>query len=348
MAIKISTGDLLEEHTDAIVNTVNCVGIMGKGIALQFKRKWPANFRAYEAACRTGRMRLGHMFVFDAGGLLKPRYIINFPTKNHWRGKSNLADIEVGLLDLINQVRALDIRSIAIPPLGCGNGGLDWNEVRPLIERAFAKLPNIEVHLYAPAHDHAVRQLAAPESPPKMTPGRAAIIKVLAIYRELSYPLSKIEVQKLAYFLERAGENLRLKFVKHTYGPYSAALGHVLVTMDGTYISGVGDGSETSEIRVIPSALEAAENYLQENNSATLQRVQRVSDAIEGFQTPYGMELLSTVHWVGSSAVRPKSIDEVVTRVHLWNNRKKILMSARDISLAWHRLTDEKWVESFA
>lgn len=152
MAIRITQGDLLwQDDVDAIVNTVNCVGVMGKRIALQFRNKWPENFHAYEAACKANEVRLGHMFVFDSGGLVKPNYIINFPTKDHWRSKSSIEIIRGGLKDLVSQIRRLRIRSIAVPPLGCGNGGLEWKEVQPLIESAFAGMPDVEVRLFEPA-----------------------------------------------------------------------------------------------------------------------------------------------------------------------------------------------------
>jgi O-acetyl-ADP-ribose deacetylase (regulator of RNase III) len=145
MTVKTMRGDLLKQtDVDAIVNTVNCVGVMGKGIALQFRNKWPDNARAYEAACKARDVRPGRMFVFDAGGLVKPHFIVNFPTKDHWKGKSKIEFIGDGLVDLVAQVRRLRIKSIAIPPLGCGNGGLDWEDVRPLIEQAFADLPRTQ------------------------------------------------------------------------------------------------------------------------------------------------------------------------------------------------------------
>ena len=151
MTIRIVQGDLLKQHdVDAIVNTVNCVGVMGKGIALQFKNKWPDNFEAYSRACKAGEVRTGHMMVFDAGAFAQPHYIINFPTKQHWRDQSRIEFIAAGLVDLIAQVRRLAIRSIAVPPLGCGYGGLDWVVVRPLIESAFAQVPNVDVHLFEP------------------------------------------------------------------------------------------------------------------------------------------------------------------------------------------------------
>ena len=149
--IKLTQGDLLEQDdVDAIVNAVNCVGVMGKSIALQFKHRWPANFTEYAAACKAGRVRPGRMFIHVLGSLVQPKYIINFPTKDHWRQGSRIQFIEEGLVDLVAQVRRLGIRSISIPPLGCGNGGLHWADVRPLIQGAFELLPEVEVRLFEP------------------------------------------------------------------------------------------------------------------------------------------------------------------------------------------------------
>ena len=183
-------GDLLEHDVDAIVNTVNCVGVMGKGIALQFKNKWPENFKAYAAACKANEVRLGRMFIYDSGGLVKPNYIINCPTKQHWRGNSELKSIRDGPVDLIARIKELGIRSIAIPPLGCGNGGLKWAEVRPLIERAFVDLPHVEVRLFEPGSALDPKTMVVRTERPAMTAGRAAILQVIEIYREMEYGLS--------------------------------------------------------------------------------------------------------------------------------------------------------------
>ena len=149
--ITLTQGDLLkQDDVDAIVNAVNCVGVMGKGIALQFKHRWPANFTEYTAACKAGKVRPGRMFIRMLGRLVRPQYIINFPTKNHWREGSRIQFIEEGLVGLVTQVQCLGIRSIAIPPLGCGNGGLAWADVRPLIQGAFEPLPEVEVRLFEP------------------------------------------------------------------------------------------------------------------------------------------------------------------------------------------------------
>ncbi|MDQ8020680.1 MAG: macro domain-containing protein [Moraxellaceae bacterium] len=347
MTIKRVQGDLLKQtDVDAIVNTVNCVGVMGKGIALQFKNKWPANFRAYEAACKAGEVRPGKMFVFDSGGLVKPNFIINFPTKDHWRGNSRIEFIRDGLLDLVAQVRAFGIRSIAVPPLGCGNGGLEWDEVRPLIEHAFAALPDVEVRLFEPAGAPEAKSMEVRTERPRMTPGRAAILKVLDTYRGLNYGLSKIEVQKLAYFLQVAGEDLKLSFVKHQFGPYAEQLRHALNRMEGHYIRGVGDGVVEAEIEPVESALQEADVFIAHNDGGTdlLARVQRVGELIEGFQSPYGMELLATVHWVLTQEPDIHTSDDALRAVQTWNERKRRIMQPSHVQAAWSRLQATGWI----
>jgi O-acetyl-ADP-ribose deacetylase (regulator of RNase III) len=144
------TGNLLESEAEAWVNAVNCVGVMGKGIALQFKRAFPENFRSYQQACRDGLVRPGKMFTFRNGPSKNPRYIINFPTKRHWREKSKMEYIQNGLEAMVEEICKLGIRSVAVPPLGCGNGGLDWEEVRSLLERTFSRIPEVQVFVYCP------------------------------------------------------------------------------------------------------------------------------------------------------------------------------------------------------
>lgn len=346
MTITIKQGDLLrQDDVDAIVNTVNCVGVMGKGIALQFKNKWPANYSAYEAACKARQVRPGAMFVFDSGGLIKPNFIINFPTKDHWRGKSRIEFIREGLVDLVAQVKRLGIRSIAIPPLGCGNGGLAWDEVRPLIEQAFGVLEDVEIRLFEPVGAPDPKSMVVRTSRPKMTSGRAAILKVLDTYRSLEYGLSRIEVQKLAYFLQEAGESLKLSFVKNQYGPYSDQLRHALNHMEGHFIRGLGDGVVEAEIEPLEEALAEAEQFVVDSGHANLtQHVERVANLIEGFQSPYGMELLATVHWVATREPNAHSLDQAISAVHAWNERKAKIMQPAHVCAAWSRLEAQGWL----
>lgn len=344
MTIASTTGDLLKQQdVDAIVNTVNCVGVMGKGIALQFKKKWPANFKAYATACKAGEIRLGKMFIFDLGALATPRYIINFPTKAHWRNTSNLKDIAAGLQDLVQQIKNLDIRSIAMPPLGCGNGGLSWSDVRPVIEQYFASLPEVTLRLFEPSDTAATAQLEVNTAAPKMTAGRAAILTLLECYEALSYGLSKLEVQKLAYFLQEAGEDLKLSYQKHKFGPYADQLRHVLDRMDGHYIHGVGDGVVESAITPDPLALTAAKAFLAQANPELQTRVERVAQLIDGFQSPFGMELLASVHWVAKQE-GASDAQQALQKIQSWNPRKSQLMQANHVESAWQQLQRLGWV----
>lgn len=157
--IKITQGDLLQADVEALVNAVNCVGVMGRGIAFQFKQAFPENFKQYEAACKRNELKPGTMLVVDLQRAHNPRYVINFPTKRHWKGKSRIEDIRSGLQALVEDVQQRNIQSLAIPPLGCGLGGLDWNAVRPLIEAAFQPRPEVRVLVYEPARVGESRHL---------------------------------------------------------------------------------------------------------------------------------------------------------------------------------------------
>ncbi len=344
MTIISTQGDLLKQQdVDAIVNTVNCVGVMGKGIALQFKKKWPNNFKAYAAACKNKEVTLGQMFTFELGALATPRYIVNFPTKDHWRSSSKLEDIETGLQSLVKHIEKYDIRSIAIPPLGCGLGGLPWADVKTLIVKYLGELDNVEIRLFEPDNAIQAKDIETNTAKPKMTAGRAAILALLETYRSVNFGLSKIEVQKLAYFLQEAGENMRLQFKKRTYGPYADALKHALNTMDGHYIQGVGDGVVEAEISPIDAALKDAKQFLASSNEGINARIQRVSELIDGYQSPYGVELLSTVHWVykNEGAANPTEAHQAI---QLWNDRKKTLMTPQHVEAAWNKLQKTGWI----
>jgi O-acetyl-ADP-ribose deacetylase (regulator of RNase III) len=224
--IELTQGDILQADAEALVNTVNCVGVMGRGIALQFKKAFPENFKTYKTACDAKAVRPGKMFVYSLNRLYNPRYIINFPTKRHWRGKSQLEDIEKGLADLVAVIQANQIRSVAIPPLGCGLGGLDWNEVRPLIDQAFEVLPEVNVLVFEPTGAPDAATMVKTAKVPDMTPGRAALIGLMRRYQAavMDPTITLLEVHKLMYFMQEAGEPLRLQYEKAPYGPYAENL----------------------------------------------------------------------------------------------------------------------------
>ena len=344
--MEFKTGDILESKAEALVNTVNCVGIMGRGIALQFKEKFPANFKAYEAACERGELQPGRMFVFPTGWVTGPKFIINFPTKRHWRGKSRIEDIDTGLLALRNEIQERGIRSIAIPPLGAGLGGLDWKQVRPRIEQALKTLDEVQVLIYEP-NQPATRPAASTAQPPRMTTGRAALVGLIRRYLDglLDPSVTLLEVHKLLYFMQEAGEPLRLKFVQALYGPYAENLRHVLKAVEGYYLTGYADGgdSPTKELQLVPGAVEDAERVIAEDSN-TSERMRRVADLVDGFETPFGLELLATVHWVANHS-QSRSAEEIISGTYAWNERKK-QFTERQIRLAHQVLSDKSWLRA--
>lgn len=343
--VRLTKGNLLEADADALVNTVNCVGFMGKGIALQFKQAFPENFDAYQKAVRAGDVQPGRVFVFETGMMTNPRHIINFPTKRHWRGNSRLEDIKSGLTALIEEVQRLGVRSIAVPPLGCGLGGLAWDTVRPLIEQAFADLPDVEVLLFAPVGTPEAKTMPIRTEPAEMTVARALLVKLMEQYASMAYRLTLLEIQKLAYFLQEAGEPLRLKYEAGHYGPYAPNLNKVLERIESHFTRGYGDSQRPDvEIDLLPGAVEKADAFLQVHPDSR-DRLTRVAEVIEGFETPYGMELLSSIHWVVRHAENPaRTADEAVEAVHAWSERKRKMFKTEHLRVAWNRLDECGWL----
>jgi O-acetyl-ADP-ribose deacetylase (regulator of RNase III) len=344
--IELTHGDILKDDSDAIVNTVNCVGIMGRGIALQFKNAWPENFKAYKVACDREEVQPGRMFIYDTEQLAAPRYIVNFPTKRHWKGKSRMQDIDAGLEALVRDVARLGIRSIAIPPLGSGLGGLEWDEVRPRIEAAMQALPDVRVRLYEPKGAPQADKMQHSREVPRMTAGRAALVELMNRYVQglLDPAISLLEVHKLMYFMQEAGEPLRLSYVKAPYGPYAENLRHVLQKIEGHMVAGYADGGDdpTKPLTVVPGAIEEAGAFLGEHGD-TRARFDRVGDLVEGFETPFGLELLATVHWVASHTVAGAVVEDVVRETHAWNDRKK-QFTPRQIGIALNVLDAKGWL----
>ncbi len=337
-------GNLLEADTEALVNTVNTVGVMGKGIALQFRRAFPENYEAYRRACEQKQLRLGEIFVFETGRLEPPRYIINFPTKGHWRSKSKLEDIEAGLASLATVIRERGIRSVAVPPLGCGNGGLDWEDVRSCIEDALAELEDVDVRLYEPAGAPDPRTMPERRKRPKVTPSRAVLIELMDRYGELGYSRKLLEVQKLAYFLQTVGQPLRLRYARGRFGPFAHNLNKALQQLEGHFIVGLGDDARpTAQIELLPGAVEEARKVLSAQPEAR-ERFARVARLIEGFETPYGLELLASVHWLAEEEKTASNASQATTALRAWSPRKAHLFRAEHVQKAWDRLQAERWL----
>ncbi len=344
--IEYKTGDILDEDTEALVNTVNCVGIMGRGIALQFKNAFPDNFKAYATACKNDEVQPGQMFVYKTEQLTNPRYIVNFPTKRHWRGKSRMEDIEAGLKSLAEEINKRKIRSITIPPLGSGLGGLDWKKVRPLIEKVLHNLRNVRIIIFEPKGAPKTEKMVHNREVPDMTPGRASLIKLMHRYLTglLDPFVTLLEVHKLMYFMQEAGEPLKLKFKKALYGPYAANLRHVLNAIEGHLVSGYADGGDApdKQLKLVPGAVKDATKFL-ELHRETRARLDKVAKLVEGFESPFGLELLSTVYWVAKGK-SVHSFDDVEKQTYAWSDHKR-QFTPRQIVIAIEVLTKKGWIE---
>lgn len=344
--IQETQGDLLNADAEALVNTVNCVGVMGKGIALQFKRRFPDVFKEYTTACDRGEVQIGRMHVVPTGEIMGPKYVINFPTKRHWRSPSRLEYINEGLQDLRNVLGELGIRSIAIPPLGAGNGGLNWSEVHPLIEEALQDFSDVKVLLYAPSE---TKRSIDGVANLRMTWGRALMLDLLQEYieqRKSAEPwedakgASHLEIQKLMYCAEIFEPRLKLAFQANRYGPYSERVRHLLNGMEGKFLSGFGDGSSQvlafDPIRVTAKGEEELK-YYKTNHVDNRSICDQVMGLIKGFEGPYGLELLATTHWVISreGANNPES---ATARVQAWSQRKGRIFTHEHVSSAFTNL----------
>ena len=340
------SGNLLRADVDALVNTVNTVGVMGKGLALQFKNAFPANFKAYSKACKDGDVRLRRIFIFDDGQLVRPRWILNFPTKGHWRERSRLSNVSAGLDDLRRVIEELGIESIAVPPLGCGNGGLNWSDVRPLIKEKLDGL-GADVHLYLPFGSPRAADMVISTPRPELTPARAALIALIDRYSNLAFGASPIEVQKLMYFLQAAGQPLRLRYEAHWYGPYADNLRHVLKLLEGHFLQGYGDGSksvrEAEPISVLPGAAEQARELLSQQEEL-FGRMERVLELVQGYESSYGLELLASVHWVALHDGQRKSLGSMIAQLQSWSRRKNRMFTEDHIEAAWRHLQTEGWL----
>jgi O-acetyl-ADP-ribose deacetylase (regulator of RNase III) len=349
--IEFTQGNLLEAKTDALVNTVNTVGVMGKGIALMFKEAFPENFKAYEAACKRHEVQVGHMFVTERQQLMAPRWIINFPTKKHWRQPSQMSWIESGLADLVRVVRERNIRSIAIPPLGSGNGGLDWRDVRPRLIEALKTLDDVNIVVFEPTQEY--QNVAKRTGVEKLTPARALVAELVRRYGVLGIECALLEIQKLAYFLERyivkqgLPDALDLRFEADRYGPYATRLKYLLDGLDGSYLhceKRLGDASPLDVIWFDEARRDKVNAYLTVAEVKPYRGALEETDKlIDGFQSPLGMELLATVDWLlqsGSAA----TVEGIKASLAQWpggdkaGQRKLRLFDDRLIDLAIKQL----------
>jgi O-acetyl-ADP-ribose deacetylase (regulator of RNase III)/uncharacterized protein YwgA len=330
--ITFRVGNILESQSEALVNTVNTVGIMGKGVALAFRKTFPDAMEEYLRAVRENKIRVGEVQVVKTR-YITPRYIINFPTKTHWRYPSKIEYIETGLSDLVLKIKDYQIRSISLPPLGCGNGKLDWKIVKPLmISRLGQIADNVEVIIYEPGFSD---QEVVHKEEIKLTPARAMLIYLLKQYQVLGYSVNLLVAQKLAYLLQRFGEPLNLEFEKGTYGPYAHRLFHLLKYLNGYFIRFREEENTPGTIITIEAGrYPLVEDYIaDELSEEKKERLQKVLKAIEGFESPFGLELLATVDFIVQQT-RASDYETIMKDISNWTSRKKEIMKPYHVAVA--------------
>jgi len=341
--IRYTKGNLLNANTEALVNTVNTVGVMGKGIALQFKEAYPTNYKVYRDACKTGTFKTGEVLAVQDGSVTSQKWILNFPTKAHWKGNSQYSFIESGLKALKEKLIELDIKSVALPPLGCGNGGLDWEKVKPMIEAELGDL-DIDILIYEP--NEAIKAILQKQTTAKevaLTPARAMLLYSLFAYESQGEQSSVFVANKLAYFLQRIGENLKLNFVAEYYGPFSVQVGYVLYNLNGSYLHGL----EQNEVRPFePLQLnyqkwDEVKDYVErELNPAQRERLQSLLRLIKGFESAFSLELLATVDFLMKDRGEGTPKEEVRKQIEDWSSRKTKMFRPEYIEIAQNQLTN--------
>lgn len=331
---------MLKADADALVNTVNTVGVMGKGIALQFKEAFPYNNKEYIKACKAKSLMPGKLLsVWDSNLLYGKKLIINFPTKTHWRKPSEYEYISKGLTALVELIKKENIKSIAIPPLGAGNGGLDWGKVKPMIIQALSDLP-VEVQIYEPnASIKEVLQNQETKKEVKLTTARASLLYSLFAFESFGEYSSLFAANKLAYFLQRMGQNLKLDFKPYHYGPYAIGVEKVLYYLNGSYINGLEQGQAKPFESLILNyeKWDTVNEYVQAMDPEDKNRLNHLLNFLKNFTSELSLEILSTVDFILYK--NPKyTVDEVMNAI--WTPRKKELFKRESIERAYNHLSE--------
>lgn len=341
--MKYIKGNMLDANAQALVNTVNTVGVMGKGIALQFKEYFPKNFKIYADACKKKEVQIGKMLVVKENTLNGSKLIINFPTKKEWFKKSQYSYVEDGLKDLVKVIEEYQIKSIAIPPLGCGNGGLKWEKVKVLLETYLIDLPNVDIQIFEP--NDAIKEILQTKKNKKkigLTDARAMLLYALFRYEKLGEVATVFSANKLAYFLQNSGESMKLQFVPYRYGPYAQAIEKVLYALNGTYITGLEQMKARAfePLHLNYDMYDEVENYVKSNLSSNQKnRLESVFNIIDGFETTLSMEILSSTHFLMSQDAKLTNI-QLVEKIQGWNERKKNLITKEHITIAVEHLNN--------
>lgn len=324
--IHYKTGNILDSSADALVNTVNTQGIMGKGIALQFKNAYPMNYKIYQDACKRRDFKIGDLLVVEDNGLMSgKKTIINFPTKTSWRNPSEYDYIEKGLTELLDVIEKHKINSIALPPLGSGNGGLNWEIVKKMIEDKLSILP-INIYIYEPSTQ--IQEKLKTERV-QLTEARAMLLYMLYNLVGSGEFVSEFSSEKICYFLQRFGakDYFKLEYKPNFYGPYSGKVKYVINYLNGSYIMGYSsmDKKPFEALQLVPDGFDKVEEYIN-SKPELLKIVTKAKDFLEGFYSDFALELLSTIDYI-SLKENTYELEKVKASLENWSERKRTMFS---------------------
>ena len=352
--VRVLEGDLLKSKMHALVNTVNTVGIMGKGVALAFKKRYPEMFRDYVIRCDRGEVRLGEPYVYDA----HDHFVVNFPTKQHWRSVSRLSDIVAGLDYLERHYKEWGIKSLAVPPLGCGNGQLEWRVVGPILLRHLRRL-DIPVELYAPHGSQLLSETQLDllgledehdeERAWRLEPWLVAIAEIVSRLESLRYhwPVGRVMLQKIVYFATVGGLPTGLQFERASYGPYAADLKAAVGRMQNNGILREQPRGRIIEMRSGPALEDARKSYSEQLNEWT-DLIDRLVDLAARFDT-IGAEIAASVHYAADDLRkqldRTPTVAEVVAYVEEWKQRRTPHLERNTILRAVVNLGTQGWLQ---
>lgn len=337
--IRFTTGNIFDSQTEAIVNTVNLAGVMGKGIALQFKERFKNNYQLYRQACLNRTIGIGNSLVVKEQYAGKDIFIINFPTKVHWRNPSEYIYVARGLDNLVDIITLYGIKSIAIPPLGAGNGGLNWGEVKKIIISKLTGL-DCDIMIYEPGY-----QCESVERNVKLTPARALLVYMLARFQREGQDATAFSAVKSVYFLQKfgAGDIFRMKFEPYIYGPYCDKVRHVLHGIDGMYIRGFADMSKKpfEPFDTISSKIPEIHRFIGQDIILS-DIVDRTCRFLDGYWDDFSLELLSSVDYLMDKKPTA-SEDEIYYKLGAWSLRKKNLYSdERYVRTAYRHIAESR------
>lgn len=338
------TGNILDSEAQALVNTVNTVGVMGKGIALQFKKAYPNNYKLYSSACKKKEVVVGKMFVsIDSNLQSGEKVIINFPTKQNWRNPSEYSYISEGLNDLLKVINQYNIKSIAIPPLGAGNGGLKWVKVKKLIEDKLRHL-DIDIFVFEPSVE--IKEKLKKERV-KLTDARALLLYVLYDLVSNGEYISEFSSEKVSYFLQRFGAEkyFKLEFTPKFYGPYSGKVRYVLNALNGSYIMGYSgmDKKPFDPLTIVADGFNDVKSHV-ENNPELKKIAQNTIAFLNGFYSDFALELLSSIDFI---ALKENTYNKQVVTKKLseWSHRKQSMFTnPKYIDISIKHIQDTKQI----